>query len=203
MNKKIVSILSILVIGVTAIIKFSTFIGGVQAATPCIITLFGNQYDVTSLTTNHTGGNIFQCGTDMTATYLAQHGADLTRMAPFLISPTLTPTVNPTPTPTIVQVTPTPTSIPTETTTVTPTLTVTPTPTSIHTSDDRDDDEQDEDDVNENENEDKTDIHEQKTENENSYKEEHEDKVHNNQDNQGQQLKAVIMNFLQKRKEDR
>lgn len=57
-----------------------------SAATPCIITLFGLQYDVTSLQTSHTGGNIFTCGTDMTAIYQPQHGTDVTRMIPYLIT---------------------------------------------------------------------------------------------------------------------
>lgn len=52
----------------------------------CIITLFGKQYDVTSLRTSHTGGNIFVCGTDMTATYQSMHGTDVTRMQAYLVT---------------------------------------------------------------------------------------------------------------------
>lgn len=54
----------------------------------CIITLFGKQFNVTSLQTSHTGGNIFNCGTDMTAVYQTQHGTDLTRMQPYLVTST-------------------------------------------------------------------------------------------------------------------
>lgn len=64
----------------------------------CIITLFGKQYDVSPLQTTHTGGNIFNCGTDMTAVYQGQHGTDVTRMQPYLVS-TGNPG-NPIPTPT-------------------------------------------------------------------------------------------------------
>lgn len=52
----------------------------------CIITLFGNKYDVTSLTTTHSGGNVFSCGTDMTTVYQGQHGTNLSRMQPYLIT---------------------------------------------------------------------------------------------------------------------
>lgn len=100
----------------------------VNAATtpPCIVTIFGQQYDVTSLQTNHTGGNIFVCGTDMTTTYQSMHGTDVSRMLPYLITPTPIPTATPSPTPSS---SPTSTPSPTVTPTVTPTLTVTPTAT--------------------------------------------------------------------------
>lgn len=52
----------------------------------CTITLFGKQYDVTNLRNTHSGGNIFNCGTDMTGTYQARHGTDLSRMQQYLIS---------------------------------------------------------------------------------------------------------------------
>jgi hypothetical protein len=127
-------------------------IGVVHAATtPCIITVFGKQYDVTSLQTSHTGGNIFVCGTDMTATYQSMHGTDVTRLIPYLVTPTPTPvptavpTVTPsptsTPTPTTVPVTTvTPTPTPGESVTQSPTPTVTPVPSDTPTSHDADDD---------------------------------------------------------------
>jgi hypothetical protein len=58
------------------------------AAQGCIITLFGKQYDVTRLQTTHPGGNVFVCGTDQSAAYQAQHGTDMSRMAPYLVSGT-------------------------------------------------------------------------------------------------------------------
>lgn len=50
----------------------------------CIITLQGQQYDVTSLRSTHSGGDIFKCGTDMTAVYQGKHGTSLARMQPYL-----------------------------------------------------------------------------------------------------------------------
>ena len=61
----------------------------------CIVTLFGQQYDVTTLRSTHSGGDIFKCGTDMTAVYQNRHGTNLSRMQPYLISPAATST-NPT-----------------------------------------------------------------------------------------------------------
>lgn len=51
----------------------------------CIITLFGKQYDVTKLQLTHSGGNIFQCGTDMTNIYQKQHGTNMARMQQYLL----------------------------------------------------------------------------------------------------------------------
>jgi len=104
----------------------------------CIVTLFGQQYDVTSLQTNHTGGNIFVCGTDMTAAYQAQHGTNVSRMAPYLIA---APTPSPTPTPTLTP-SPTPTVTPSPTPTVAPTAT--PSPSPVIDDDEEEDEEQDE-----------------------------------------------------------
>lgn len=61
-------------------------------AASCIITISGKSYDVTTLQNSHSGGNVFKCGTDMTALYNGKHGTGLNRMAPYLIStPTTTP----------------------------------------------------------------------------------------------------------------
>ncbi len=51
----------------------------------CVVTLFGNQYDVSPLQTDHSGGNIFTCGTDMTTVYQGRHGTSVTRMAAYAI----------------------------------------------------------------------------------------------------------------------
>jgi cytochrome b involved in lipid metabolism len=56
----------------------------------CIVTIFGKRYDVTPLQTNHPGGNIFNCGTDMTAVYQGQHGSNLSRMQPYLMTDSTT-----------------------------------------------------------------------------------------------------------------
>ncbi len=39
----------------------------------CIIVIDGNQYDVTSFKNQHSGGDIFQCGTDMSSIFHNQH----------------------------------------------------------------------------------------------------------------------------------
>lgn len=52
----------------------------------CLVTLFGKQYDVTSLRSSHPGGNVFVCGTDMSATYQSAHGTDVSRMQQYLVT---------------------------------------------------------------------------------------------------------------------
>lgn len=54
----------------------------------CLITLFGKQYDVFSLQTTHSGGNVFSCNSDMTSTYQARHGTDVSRMQKYLVAST-------------------------------------------------------------------------------------------------------------------
>jgi hypothetical protein len=44
-----------------------------QPVNRCIVTIEGNRYDVTPLKSTHSGGDIFVCGTDMTATFFTQH----------------------------------------------------------------------------------------------------------------------------------
>ena len=53
----------------------------------CIITIFGKQYDVTSLRTTHSGGDVFACGTDQSATYQSKHGTSVARLASYLVTP--------------------------------------------------------------------------------------------------------------------
>lgn len=52
----------------------------------CIVTLFGNNYDVTELRSSHSGGDIFKCGIEMTSVYQKQHGTDLKRVARYQVS---------------------------------------------------------------------------------------------------------------------
>ncbi len=44
--------------------------------TRCIVVVDGDRYDVTQFRSLHQGGDIFQCGTDMTAIFYSQHNAE-------------------------------------------------------------------------------------------------------------------------------
>jgi len=69
-----------------------------SASGQCIVTLFGNQYNITSLVISHSGGNVFNCGTDMSSIYQGKHGTSLTRMVAYAISGNSTVTSAPAPT---------------------------------------------------------------------------------------------------------
>ncbi len=58
----------------------------VNNSNKCIITLFGKNYDVTTLRQTHSGGDVFVCGTDQTQKYLSKHGTSLSRMARFEVT---------------------------------------------------------------------------------------------------------------------
>ena len=96
------SLLTLSALTVTGLSFFNYFrqIDPAYAAAPCIVTIFGVQYDVSPLQTSHTGGNIFTCGTDMTATYQGMHGTNVSRIAPFILAstPSPSPSVSPLPT---------------------------------------------------------------------------------------------------------
>jgi len=52
----------------------------------CIIVVDGARYDVTSFRNLHSGGNIFQCGSDMSAVFHQQHdNSYLARMSQYKI----------------------------------------------------------------------------------------------------------------------
>lgn len=57
-----------------------------SGSSKCIITLFGGQYDVTSLRSSHSGGDVFKCGTDQTVLYQSKHGNNLVPMQPYLVT---------------------------------------------------------------------------------------------------------------------
>jgi hypothetical protein len=66
----------------------------------CIITLSGQQFDVSALRSSHSGGDVFNCGSDMTSVYNNKHGTSLSRMQKYLVttgggsSTTLAPTAS-------------------------------------------------------------------------------------------------------------
>lgn len=52
----------------------------------CLITISGGQYDVTQFRHIHSGGDVFQCGTDMTAAFLSRHPASfLSKMSQYRV----------------------------------------------------------------------------------------------------------------------
>lgn len=52
----------------------------------CLITVRGLTYDVTQYRYQHSGGDIFNCGADMTAIFNAQHSnSQLARMQRYLV----------------------------------------------------------------------------------------------------------------------
>lgn len=177
-----------MLIGVTAVIisvggmKYATTAKSVEASTPCIVTIFGIQYDVSPLGTTHSGpqgttvdagaAGFFQCETDMTAVYQSQHGTDVSRLLPFVYTPstaTPTPTVGTTIAPTV-----DPTVSPSPIPSVSPIPSITP---SHH------DDENEMEEMREDEHEDE--LHEI---NENK----HEERIHQSEDsNRGQEVRSI------------
>lgn len=73
----------------------------------CIITLSGQQYDVTNLRSTHSGGDVFKCGTDITTAYNNKHGTNLSRMQKYLVTGNNNTTNSITPTGSQTTVTPT------------------------------------------------------------------------------------------------
>ncbi len=52
----------------------------------CLIQVDGVSYDVTAFRNQHSGGDIFQCGTDMSSIFWSQHNSKiLNKMAPYKI----------------------------------------------------------------------------------------------------------------------
>jgi predicted heme/steroid binding protein len=62
-----------------------TGMGNVDTTNSCIVTISGNKYNVTNLKQTHSGGDIFNCNTDMTQSYINRHGNDLSRISKYLI----------------------------------------------------------------------------------------------------------------------
>jgi len=54
-------------------------------ADKCIISVFGQEYDIGPFRALHPGGDVFKCGEDMTETFMQQHGKDLKRIEKFLV----------------------------------------------------------------------------------------------------------------------
>ena len=46
----------------------------------CVIQIDGVKYEITSLVRTHSGGNVFTCGTDMSAIFWSRHNARILQM---------------------------------------------------------------------------------------------------------------------------
>jgi hypothetical protein len=57
------------------------------ATTQCLITVDGTVYDVQTFKNQHSGGNIFNCGTDMSAVFHQQHNQRYLTMMQLYIVP--------------------------------------------------------------------------------------------------------------------
>ncbi|MFA6007835.1 MAG: cytochrome b5 domain-containing protein [Candidatus Shapirobacteria bacterium] len=58
----------------------------VTAATACIITINNQKYDVTQFKNQHSGGDIFVCGSDMTTIFNSKHSQrELNMMQQYLV----------------------------------------------------------------------------------------------------------------------
>jgi cytochrome b involved in lipid metabolism len=56
-----------------------------KTADKCLITIEGKQYDVSDFRSKHKGGNIFECGSDMTERFVKKHGMDWKRLESYLV----------------------------------------------------------------------------------------------------------------------
>jgi hypothetical protein len=56
-----------------------------EVSPQCIVTIDNHQYDVANLRTSHTGGDIFKCGTDMSAAFHKQHDDNLPMIQRYLV----------------------------------------------------------------------------------------------------------------------
>lgn len=166
-----------LVLTVFAVSKLSQNVMTARAATPCVITISGVQYDVAPLLVPgvHPGGtSMFVCGTDLTSTFMSMptHAADIARMAPYIYAaPSATPTPTPSPS-AIPSPTPSPSVTPSPTPSATPSPSVTPSPTA--TPGEHENEHEDE-----NENE-QAEAHEREHENHNQSGEHRQDGEHRN-----------------------
>jgi hypothetical protein len=60
------------------LIKIRNFTSGSNNQTDqCIITIDGDMYDITSLQSSHEGGDVFECGSDMTKIFYSAHNHSL------------------------------------------------------------------------------------------------------------------------------
>jgi hypothetical protein len=83
MNKSLLIIPIIVIVIVVIIVLVSSSPKSTEDR--CIVTVFSKKYDVTELRGTHPGGDIYQCGVDMSAMYGGQHGSNVERLEPYLV----------------------------------------------------------------------------------------------------------------------
>ncbi len=72
----------LLIIVVIAVINSSN---STNSNGQCIITVSGNKYNVTELQSTHSGGDIFECGTDMSEAFAQEHKTRFGMIQQYLI----------------------------------------------------------------------------------------------------------------------
>jgi len=53
---------------------FANPVASASTSSVCVITIDNQKYDVTTFRSQHSGGDVFNCGTDMTQVFYSQHG---------------------------------------------------------------------------------------------------------------------------------
>ena len=82
--KKFIIGLVLVVIVVVSVLFISNLSNNPQE-TRCVITVSGSQYDVTKLTQSHSGGDVFERGTDMSNLFQEEHGNDFKKIEKYKI----------------------------------------------------------------------------------------------------------------------
>lgn len=85
--KTFITIIIVISLLLTAVLVINSPKGTTSGTSdsPCIITIEGNKYDVSTLRGIHPGGDIYECGTDMTTTFIEQHGNDFQRIEKYRV----------------------------------------------------------------------------------------------------------------------
>ncbi len=87
MNTKLVILglgVLIVVIGVVSFVVLNNQ-NALLLDSRCLITVSGDSYDVTQLRNTHTGGDMFNCGTDMTTEFVEEHGSRYSMIEPYKV----------------------------------------------------------------------------------------------------------------------
>lgn len=81
MNSKFV--IAIVIVLTVVIGGVLIFLNNSPVDNRCLITVDSKTYDVTQLRNTHTGGDMFECGTDMTKDFKEEHGTRYSLIEPY------------------------------------------------------------------------------------------------------------------------